>query len=88
MDCIPTGDFYPNWANLLLKLTAYNVLLLFQKALLPKAAMRLTASTIRRLFVTIRTQLVCRAGRWILKLPETFPYQQLCQQARTSFSTS
>ena len=50
-----------------MKLIAYNVLLLFQKALLAKTKRPLTIATFRRLFVTIPAQLVCRAGRWIFK---------------------
>jgi len=88
IDCIPTGDFYPNWADLLLKLMAYNLFVIFQKALLPKAKGRLSAATLRRLFIAIPAQLVCRAGRWILKLPEAFQYQRVWHQARATFSTA
>ena len=86
IDQIPTGEFYPNWANLVLKLTAYNVLLLLQKALMPKAKSRLTAATFRRLFVTIPGQLVHRSGRWILKLPRLFPRQTDWWRAREAFA--
>ena len=86
IDQIPTGDFYPNWANLLLKLTAYNVLLLFQKTLLPNATSQLTANTFRRLFVTIPAQLVRRGGCWILKLPAKFARQEEWWSARQAFA--
>jgi hypothetical protein len=88
IDQIPTGDFFPNWANLLLKLTAYNILLLFQKTLMPSATSRLTSATFRRLFVTIPAQLVHRGGRWVLKLPEIFAYQAAWRGARRAFSSS
>jgi hypothetical protein len=88
IDQIPTGDFFPNWANLLLKLIAYNILLLFQKTLMPNATSRLTAATFRRLFVTIPAQLVHRGGRWILKLPEIFAHQAAWGNARRAFSES
>jgi len=88
IDQIPTGDFFPNWANLLLKLIAYNIMLLFQKALMPNASSRLTAATFRRLFVTIPAQLVHRGGRWILKLPELFAYQAEWWSARHAFASS
>jgi hypothetical protein len=82
IDQIPTGEFYPNWANLLLKLMAYNTLLLLQKALVPKGSARLTAITFRRMFVTLPAQLVHRSGRWFLKLPEWFPLQKVWWSAR------
>jgi hypothetical protein len=88
IDQIPTGDFYPNWANLLLKLTAYNILLLFQRAMRPGAKSRLTAGTFRRLFVTIPAQLVHRSGRWILKLPELFVFQAQWRKARESIANA
>jgi hypothetical protein len=88
IDQIPTSDFFPNWANLLLKLIAYNIMLLFQKALMPKASSRLTAVTFRRLFITIPAQLVHRGGRWILKLPERFAYQAEWWSARRAFASS
>jgi hypothetical protein len=87
IDQIPTGDFFPNWANLLLKLIAYNVLLLFQKTLMPNAMSRLTSATFRRLFITIPAQLVHRGGRWILKLPDIFAYQAAWWSARHAFSS-
>ena len=83
---IPTGDFFPNWANLILKLIAYNIMLLFQKALMPNASSRLTAATFRRLFVTIPAQLVHRGGRWILRLPEWFTHQAAWWSARHAFT--
>lgn len=86
IDQIPTGDFYPNWANLILKLTAYNLLLLFQKALLPKATCRLTACTFRRMFISIPAQLVHRGGRWILKLSELLSNQEAWCKARESIA--
>lgn len=88
IDQIPTGDFFPNWANLLLKLIAYNTMLLFQKALMPNASSRLTAATFRRLFITIPAQLVHRGGRWILKLPELYAHQAAWWSARRAFASS
>ena len=88
IDQIPTGDFFPNWANLLLKLIAYNIMSLFQKALMPNASSRLTAVTFRRLFVTIPAQLVHRGGRWILKLPELYAHQAAWWNARRAFASS
>jgi hypothetical protein len=88
IDQIPTGDFFPNWANLILKLIAYNIMLLFQKALMPNASTRLTSATFRRLFVTIPAQLVHRGGRWILKLPEIFAHQAAWWSARRAFSST
>ena len=88
IDQIPTGDFFPNWANLILKLIAYNILLLFQKALMPNASSRLTSARFRRIFVTIPAQLVHRGGRWILKLPEIFAHQAAWWSARRAFSST
>jgi hypothetical protein len=85
---IATGDFFPNWANLLLKLIAYNIMLLFQKILMPNVMSRLTSATLRRLFITIPAQLVHRGGRWILKLPEIFVYQAAWWSARHAFSST
>jgi len=88
IDQIPTGDFFPNWANLLLKLIAYNIMLLFQKAPMPNASSRLTAATFHRLFVTIPAQLVHRGGRWILKLAELYAHQAAWWNARRAFAPS
>lgn len=85
IDQIPTGEFYPKAAALILKLTAYNLVLRFQSALGggPKAAVRRTATTFRRGFITLPGQLICRSGRWILKLPEGFPQEEKWTRLRT-----
>lgn len=89
IDQIPTGEFYPNAAALLLKLTAYNLMVRFQSALAdPKAAVRRTATTFRRCFIALPAQLICRSGRWVLKLPEGFPYQSPWMRLRAKLSAA
>ena len=88
IDHIPTGEFYPNWAALVLKLIAYNLLLRFQRALYPKAPVRRTAATFRRWFLRLPAQLINRSGQWVLKLPEGFPHPTPWIRLRTKLAAT
>lgn len=86
IDHIPTAEFYPNWAALVLKMIAYNLLLRFQRALCPESPVRRTAATFRRWFLLLPAQLINRSGQWVLKLPAGFPYQQPWRRLRTQLA--
>lgn len=76
IDAIPTDDFWPNYAALLLKVIAYNLYVSFLREVAPKAYRRYTVSRMRRTFWMIPGVLVYHARQWILRLWEGFPRQR------------
>jgi hypothetical protein len=77
IDHIPTGDFYPNAADLELRLLALNQMILFSRQILDHTEPRPRASTIRRRWLLIPAKLVRDGRRLILKLADWFPLQSM-----------
>lgn len=55
---------------------AYNLLNWFRRVCLPEPWQRLTLPTIRQRLLLIPAELVRPQGKPVLKLPESFPYQE------------
>lgn len=72
---IPTGDWQANQAYFQLVVFAYNLLNWFRRLCLPEAWQRFTLPTIRQRLLLIPGELVRPQGRPVLKLPQSFPYQ-------------
>lgn len=73
---IPTGDWEANRAHFQLVVFAYNLLNWFRRFCLPEPWQRLTLPTIRQRLLVIPGELVRPQGRPVLKLPQSFPYQE------------
>lgn len=74
IDKISTDGFYPNYADFLLKLIAYNIFCAFKKETFPQTKKRLTIDTVRRMFFLIPAILVYHARRCILRLSLLHPW--------------
>lgn len=77
LDAISNDGFYPNAADALLKLIAYNVYQGFKKEVAPQEAKTFTVSRMRRIFWMIPAVLVSHARQWTLKLWNGFAKQDL-----------
>jgi hypothetical protein len=77
LDAISNNSFYPNAADAMLKLIAYNVYQGFKSEVAPEAAKRYTVSRMRRVFWIIPAVLVSHARQWTLKLWDGFAKQAL-----------
>ncbi len=77
LDAISNDGFYPNAADALLKLIAYNVYQGFTKEVTPQEAKTFTVSRMRRIFWMIPAVLVSHARQWTLKLWNGFAKQDL-----------
>lgn len=75
MDRIPTQYFLPNYAVLLLKGIAYNLVLSMRKEIATPRFSRMTAIRLRRELLYIPAVIIYHARRWVLKLMETYRYQ-------------
>ena len=73
---IPTGDWEANCAYFQLVVFAYNLLNWFRRFCLPEPWQRLTLPTIRQRLLLIPGELVRPQGKPVLKLPQSFPYQE------------
>lgn len=69
IDRISCDDFYPNYADLLIKLIAYNIFCAFKKEIFPKEKRWLTIGSVRRMFFLIPAILVRHARRLSRKHP-------------------
>ena len=76
IDHIPSDDFHANYADLLLKMLAYNCYLGFQKEIVPVGYRRFTVRTMRRLFFWIPGVVVWHARQWVVKLWKGFPRKE------------
>jgi len=72
---IPTRDWAANQAYFQLVVFAYNLLNWFRRFCLPTPWQRLTLPTIRQRLLLVPGELVRPQGRPLLKLPQSFPYQ-------------
>lgn len=77
IDRIPTDDFYPNAADLELRLLALNQLILLCRWILNETAPRPRASTIRRRWLLIPAKLISDGRQRILKLANWHPLQHM-----------
>jgi len=77
LDAITNDEFFPNAADGMLKLIAYNVYQGFKNEVAPEEAKSYTVSRMRRTFWTIPAVLVSHARQWTLKLWEGFARQAL-----------
>ena len=82
IDAIPTDDYWPNYAALLLKVIAYNLYVSFLREVVPKAYRSYTVTRMRRMFWMIPAILVRHARRWILRLWRDFPRQKAFWEMR------
>lgn len=73
---IPTGDWEANRAYFHLVVFAYNLLNWFRRFCLPEPWQHLTLPTIRQRLLLIPGELVRPQGKSVLKLPQSFPYQE------------
>lgn len=71
-DQVSGNDFYANFADLWLKMIAYNLHILFCKEVCPPAYSTYTVARFRRLFWEIPAILVTHARKWKLKISNTF----------------
>ncbi|MCL4517187.1 MAG: IS1380 family transposase [Firmicutes bacterium] len=86
IDHFPTGNFMANWADLLLKMVAYNCFLAFQKELAAPGYKRFTVGRMRRLFFQVPAVLVRHSRRWTLRLLQSFRRQEAWSQMRASLA--
>jgi Transposase DDE domain group 1 len=73
---LSTGDWEANSAYFQLVVFAYNLLNWFRRFCLPEPWQRLTLPTIRNRLLVIPAELVRPQEKPVLKLPQSFPYQQ------------
>src|SRR5690625_1529606 len=73
-DQISNNDFYANYADLWLKMLAYNIYILFGLEICHSTNKRYTIARFRRKFLTIPGRLVSHARQMKLKLSDTFNY--------------
>jgi len=75
MDKIPGGDFYPNYAMMLLKGISYNLVLGLKKEIAAGRFERLTVVRLRRELFWVVGKIVSHAGRLALKLSANYRAQ-------------
>jgi hypothetical protein len=83
---ISTGDFLPNWADLEIKILAFNLLVLYQRQALGWKVLH-RAKTLRRRVIAIAAQLIRTAGQWVLKLAQGCRWQPDLWRARLWLAT-
>lgn len=71
-DQVSGDDFYANFADLWLKMIAYNIHILFCKEICPPAYDAYTVERFRRTFWKVPAVLTTHARQWKLKLSNTF----------------
>lgn len=81
IDEISSSGFYPNYADLLIKLIGYNTFCSFKKEILPKEKRWFTITTIRKMFFLIPAIIVYHAHRFILRLSCWHPWREEWRQA-------
>ena len=77
LDAITNDGFYPNEADAMLKIIAYNVYQGFKQEVAPQEAKTYTVARMRRIFSMIPAILVSYARQWTLRLWEGFSKQAL-----------
>ena len=76
IDEISSSGFYPNYADLLIKLIGYNAFCSFKKEILPKEKRWFTIATIRKMFFLIPAIIVHHAHCFILRLSCWHPWRK------------
>lgn len=77
LDAITKENFYPNEADAMLKIIAYNVYQGFKQEVAPPEIKTYTVSRMRRIFWMIPAVLVSHARQWTLRLWKGFAKQSL-----------
>jgi hypothetical protein len=85
IDRITASTFGANAADLELKVLAYNLLVLYQRALGWPTRQR--AKTLRRRLIALAGQLIRTAGRWVLKLAQDWAGQVELMRLRRQLAT-
>ncbi len=80
---ISKNDFFANSADLWLKCIAYNCLVAM-KCRLPGKERHYTLNRLRRILIAIPAILTKHARRWLLHLPEWWPYKNLWETAQVA----
>jgi hypothetical protein len=75
IDQIPTDSFYANYAALLLKGIAYNIVLAFRKELATRRFQNMTVNRLRRELLLIPGKIVKHARQFFLKLDKGYRWQ-------------
>lgn len=75
VDQIPTDGFYPNYAALLLKGIAYNIMVAFRKEIATDRFQKMTLGRLRRELLLIPGKIVKHARQFYLKLHESYRWQ-------------
>lgn len=75
IDAISKGDFWPNAADLWMKMIAYNALLAFKNLGCPETK-KYTIRRLRRVLLKVPAVLVRHARRLKLRLPSWWPHQE------------
>ena len=86
IDKISCDEFFPNYADLLLKLISYNVFGAFKKEVFPEEKRWFTIGTVRRMFFLIPAILVYHARKWILRLSKRHPWKKEWFQIRKNLT--
>jgi hypothetical protein len=84
---VPTQFFLANWADLELKILAFNLLVLYQRQALGYCVLH-RAKTLRRRVIALAGQLIRTGGRWVLKLAAAWRWQQELVHARKWLATA
>lgn len=83
IDAISKATFWPNAADLSIKMIAYNVLLAF-KNLSDQETKTYSIRRLRRVLLNIPGKLVKHARQWTLRLPSWWPHQEKWWRVRRS----
>ncbi len=86
IDRISSSSFGANAADLELKVLAFNLLVLYQRAALGWTTLH-RAKTVRRRLLAVAGQLIRTAGRWVLKLAADWVAQRDLVRVRTHLAT-
>jgi hypothetical protein len=78
---IPSGVWSANVAYFHLVVFAYNLLHWFQRLCVPPQWSRLTLPTLRQRLLLIPAELVRPHGRAILRMPHSYPHQEIFQES-------
>jgi hypothetical protein len=87
IDQIPTDSFYANYAALLLKSIAYNLVLAFRKEVTTRRFRTMTVNRLRRELLLIPGIIIKHARQLILKLDQGYRWQSDYQLMRARLET-
>jgi len=78
----PSRTFNANKAAALIGVIAHNFVAFLKSHALPKSYASATIKTVRRILIDVPGRLVNRAGRWVMRLPQRFPYLDVLRHLR------